>query len=160
MTSINNLIKVKVFKDEVSQMETEEIQYVGQIFKFKCPRFLSVKLTTMKQTDIQEIQKLEQKVRKKKKNELLLIGSKQYSSILTAFLRSHSHNRLFGITMELRWILPSLHTSRTRFQFYWDNFNLTICNFYFPLFGKHIFHNILFSIFINSIRFLSVRSAQ
>ena len=29
MTSINNLIKVKVFKDEVSQMETEEIQYVG-----------------------------------------------------------------------------------------------------------------------------------
>lgn len=29
MTSINNLIKVKVFKDEVPQMETEKIQYVG-----------------------------------------------------------------------------------------------------------------------------------
>lgn len=68
MTSINNLIKVKVFKDEVPQMETEKIQYVGQIFKFKCPRFLSVKLTTGKQTDIQEIQKLEWKTRKKKKN--------------------------------------------------------------------------------------------
>lgn len=86
MTSINNLIKVKVFKDEVPQMETEEIQYVGQIFKFKCPRFLSVKLTTGKQIDIYEIQKLEWKVRKKKKKELLLIGIKQYRSVLTGFL--------------------------------------------------------------------------
>lgn len=44
-------------------------------------------------------------------------------------------------------------------QFYWDTSTSQSAASIFLLFGKHIFHNILFfSIFINSIRFTSIRS--